>query len=264
MSTILDKILEQKKLEIKLLRERDSEFIRSNSPRRPFSKSLKIQNGLGIISEVKKASPSKGIICTDFNPVNIARKYETGGAHAISVLTDENFFQGSIEYLIQVRAAVNIPLLRKDFIIDVLQVEQTAQIGADAMLLIAAALDDAQLLDLYQAADSLSIEPLIEVHNADELERVMKLDPKLIGINNRNLSSFVTSLDVTLSLIKLIPNDVCVVSESGIENGLQAMKLRDVGVKALLVGESLMRQADPGPLIQELMCRKGLHCECQD
>jgi len=261
MSKFLDKILECKKQEV--LELKNNHRSTGNSPaytgkRRGFINALKNAPSLSIISEVKKASPSKGVICADFDPVKIARSYEAGGAHAISLLTDVQFFQGSIEYLKRVREAVSLPVLRKDFIIDILQVEETAFIGADAMLLIVAALDDCQLNDLYQAALSLNIDPLIEVHSSDELERAMKLHPQLIGINNRNLSTFVTDLSVTFELIKSIPSSVTVVSESGIENGEQAMMLKGAGVKALLVGESLMRSANQEHLIKELRCEEEL------
>jgi indole-3-glycerol phosphate synthase len=175
------------------------------------------------------------------------------------VLTDEHFFQGSIDYLKSVRNTVSLPVLRKDFIIDLLQVQQTAQIGADAMLLIAAALDNSQMHDLYQAAIELHLDPLIEIHSAEELENVMKLDPPLIGINNRNLSTFVTDINLTVNLIRLIPSSVTVVSESGIESGDQARMLKTAGVKALLVGESLMKLDNPQTLIRELRCEESVN-----
>jgi indole-3-glycerol phosphate synthase len=259
MSTILDKIIERKKLEISDLKKNRDKRNSKGGPHRPFTGTLKNASSLGIIAEVKKASPSKGIICQNFDPVKIARSYETGGAHAISVLTDKQFFQGSIDYLQSVRETVSLPVLRKDFIIHLLQVEETAQIGADAMLLIAAALDDSQLCDLYQAALELNIDPLIEVHSADELDRAMKLDPSLIGINNRNLSTFVTDINLTADLICHIPSSVTVVSESGIENGDQARMLKAAGVKALLVGESLMKLDNPETLIRELRCEESVN-----
>lgn len=257
MATILDKIIEQKKIEIEILRKKNIRFDSPGSPHRCFAKNITISGRLSIIAEVKKGSPSKGIICDNFDPVRIASKYQTGGAGAISVLTDEKFFWGSIDYLIRVRNSVSLPILRKDFIIDLLQVEQTASMGADAMLLIAAALDDFQLRDLYQAALSFNIEPLIEIHSFEELERVLRLDPKIIGINNRNLKTFKTDLSITLELIKNIPHEVVTVSESGIENGAQTKGLKDAGVKAILVGESLVKLEDPGKLMNELMCKEA-------
>jgi len=256
MATILDKIIDQKRFEVDALKKQNIRFEKSSTPHRSFAKGITVQGALSIIAEVKKGSPSKGIICQNFDPALIASKYESGGARAISVLTDEKFFWGSTSYLIQVRNTVSLPVLRKDFIIDLLQVEQTASMGADAMLLIAAALDDILLKDLYQAALDFNIEPLIEIHSYKELERVMKLDPKLIGINNRNLKTFKTDLSVTLDLIKNIPPDIVVISESGIENGAQVKPLKEAGVKALLVGESLVKMDNPGKLIRELMCEE--------
>lgn len=258
MATFLDKIIERKKQEISDLKKNRIKRSSKGGAHRPFIDALKKASSLAIIAEVKKASPSKGIICQNFDPVKIARSYETAGAHAISVLTDEQFFQGSIDYLQSVRDTVSLPVLRKDFIIHLLQVEETAQIGADAMLLIVAALDDSQMRDLYQAALELNIDPLIEVHSAEELDRAMKLNPPLIGINNRNLSTFVTDINLTVDLIRHIPSSVTVVSESGIENGDQARMLKAAGAKALLVGESLVKLDNPETLIRELRCEESV------
>lgn len=257
MTTILDKIIDRKKDEVSKLKRNPVDYICKGGPKRSFIKALKAAPSLAIISEIKKASPSRGIIRKDFDPVMIARSYETGGAHAISVLTDVHFFQGSIEYLQIVRETTSLPVLRKDFIIDILQVEETSRIGADAMLLIAAALDNSQVRDLYQAALDLDIDPLIEIHSTNELDRAMYLDPPLIGINNRNLSTFVTDINLTLDLVSLIPSTVTVISESGIENGDQARMLKASGVKGLLVGESLMRFDNPEKLISELRCEEA-------
>lgn len=254
MSTFLATILEEKKKEV--FRSKNgggvSPVFGEVPQRRDFLKALDCGDSLGIIAEVKKASPSKGVIRPDFDPVAIARAYERSGVQVISVLTDEKFFQGSVSYLLQVREAAGLPVLRKDFIIDPLQVEQTAAMGADAMLLIAAALDDVLLRDLYQMASELAIQPLIEIHNGHELDGVMRLEPGLIGINNRNLSTFVTDINVTLELVRHIPQEVLVVSESGISTAEQARTLRRAGVRALLVGESLMRRDDPAELVAEL------------
>ena len=254
MSTILAAIIERKKEEVALLRRDRGALTPSGQlpPHRPFVTSLDAGDTLAIIAEVKKASPSKGIIRPDFDPLAIARSYEKGGANAISVLTDERFFMGAPGYVPAVRDAVALPVLRKDFIIDPVQVEQTAALGADAMLLIAAALDDSQMRDLYETAIGLGIEPLIEIHNHRELDRVMKIEPAIIGINNRDLTTFVTDINLTMGLLRHIPRDIMVVSESGIERGEQARLLLSAGVKALLVGESLMRKDDPAPLIAEL------------
>jgi len=254
MTKVLQTIIDQKQIELRALRERKGEL--GNAKRvgaaRGFADALRKRPELAIIAEVKKASPSKGVIRADFDPVKIAAAYNGNGASAISVLTDQKFFQGHIDYLTAVREVVDLPILRKDFIIDVLQVQETALINADAMLLIAAALDDSRLRDLYQAAEELGIERLIEIHNTRELDRVMRLSPAAIGINNRDLDTFVTDISVTLELIRHIPKDVAVVSESGIEGGAQAAKLAAAGVSALLVGESLMRSGDVGALMREL------------
>jgi len=253
---ILQKIIERKLIEVQELKRLPRSLDFPDFKPRQFLKTLSSAPSLGIIAEIKKASPSKGIIRPDFDPLRIADSYYRGGANAISVLTDEQFFQGSLQYLAAVRKSVPLPVLRKDFLIDILQIEQTARTGADALLLIAAALDDSQLRDLYDASVAFRIDPLIEVHTAWELERVLKLNPGLIGINNRNLNTFETDLNTTLSLIRQIPSSTLVVSESGIENGLQAKMMYDAGVKALLVGESLMRKSDPSGLIMELSLLK--------
>ncbi|NLW31083.1 MAG: indole-3-glycerol phosphate synthase TrpC [Fibrobacter sp.] len=250
--SILDKIIDQKKIEVGMLKGKS--FNPSSKPKRPFAESLSKSERLSVIAEIKKASPSKGIICNDFEPVKIAKNYESGGASALSVLTDERFFGGSVKYISDVRKTVSIPVLRKEFIIDIIQVEQSASIGADALLLIAAALDKIQLKDLFQASKDLDIDPLIEVHSAMELDKVMALEPALIGINNRDLNTFKTDIKTTLDLIGIIPDEVTVVSESGIFSGEQASSLKKAGVDAILVGESLMRNPDPSSLIKELSC----------
>lgn len=255
MSNFLDKIIEQKKSEVSELKKDRYLFKGRKSQARGFIKSLKKTDSLSIIAEVKKASPSKGVICNDFDPLRIASQYENGGASAVSVLTDEQFFQGCTNYLEIVRKNISLPVLRKDFIIDIIQVEQTASLDADAMLLIVAALDDHQLRDLYDATIGFGIDPLIEVHDREELERAMRLEPSLIGINNRNLQTFKTDISVTIDLLKILPSNITVISESGIENGTQARILKDAGVSGLLVGESLMRSQDPVALIEELSCR---------
>ena len=254
MNQVLQKIIERKREEVRALKDMKSALANAkrSDARRPFAAALDKRPEMAIIAEVKKASPSKGVIRADFDPVKIANIYEEGGASAVSVLTDEKFFQGSVDYLTSIRGSVSLPMLRKDFIIDILQVRQTAAINADAMLLIAAALDDSQLKDLFQAAAELDIETLIEIHNTRELDRVMRIEPAVIGINNRDLDTFVTDVSVTTELIKHIPQNIAVVSESGIKNGGQASKLASAGVRALLVGESLMRAEDTGALLKEL------------
>jgi indole-3-glycerol phosphate synthase len=254
MQSFLDTILLQKREEVTLLKRggKNSDASQTVPPRREFVGSLEKAPGLGIIAEVKKASPSKGVIRPDFDPVAIARSYERAGADAVSVLTDERFFQGSLSYLLTIRNSIGLPVLRKDFIIDIAQVEQTAAAGADAILLIAAILDKIHLRDLYEASCELGVQPLIEVHHLNELDRVMTVEPNLLGVNNRDLATFVTDTNITLEIVKHIPGEVSVVSESGIENGGQAQRLSAAGVRALLVGESLMRQEDPSPLLAEL------------
>ncbi|MBN2035269.1 MAG: indole-3-glycerol phosphate synthase TrpC [Chitinispirillaceae bacterium] len=250
MPTFLDTILEQKKAEVAQLRHR--RFPGRASPGRSFCKALDKRPYLSVIAEIKKASPSKGVIRHDFDPVAIARAYEQGGASALSVLTDEKFFQGHPDYLTAVSETSSLPVLRKDFIIDPLQVEQTAAMGADAMLLIAEALEPGQLADLYQAARELAVEALIELHGVNELDKVMRVSPPMLGINNRDLFSFATDLRTTLELMGHIPEGVSVVSESGISGASDARLLRDAGVRALLVGESLMRSNEVKGLIREL------------
>jgi indole-3-glycerol phosphate synthase len=258
MASVLDKIVNQKKIEVEELKK--TGFPREKQQRIPrdFLKSLDKRPHLAIIAEVKKASPSKGLIRPDFDPVAIARMYQSGGASAVSVLTDEQFFQGSFRYLEAVRSEITLPVLRKDFIIDQIQVEQTVAMQADAMLLIAAILDNYQLRDLYESALYFSIQPLIEIHTPWELDKVMKLEPSCIGINNRDLNTFITSVETTTSIIKYIPPEVTVVSESGIDSYAQASTLKAAGVRALLVGESLMRKEDPQPLIRELSCAENI------
>jgi indole-3-glycerol phosphate synthase len=252
MPTFLHTILSQKRVEVAALRSRAGSFHKRSSPKRPFAEALDRLPKLAVIAEVKKASPSKGLIRPDFDPAAIAEIYEQGGASAVSVLTDEKFFMGHAEYLVAVREKVALPVLRKDFIIDTLQVEETAHMNADAMLLIAEALDAPQLADLYRAAQELDIDPLVELHSVGQLDKVMRLDPQVIGINNRDLSTFACDLNTTIELVRHVPAEVTVIAESGIRSAHDAQLLRDAGVCALLVGESLMRAKDIGGLIKEL------------
>ena len=253
MANILTTILEHKRDEVKRLRRERSAFARGRADaKRPFVQSLNIKPELALIAEVKKASPSKGLICENFNPVQIAKTYEQGKANAVSVLTDERFFQGSLQYLKDIRDAISLPVLRKDFIIDPVQVEQSAAANADALLLIAAALSDAQIEELYYAGAELDVDVLIEVHDCRELDRAMKLSPPLIGINNRNLETFEVNLSTTLVTIECLHQEAAVVSESGIFTGEDTAKLIEVGVSAVLVGESLMRSENAEELIKEL------------
>jgi indole-3-glycerol phosphate synthase len=252
MSDLLKTIIEHKKTEIRLLRQRRSSFTgRSDTPRN-FIKAIKGAPGLAVIAEIKKASPSRGVIVTDFNPTTIAGRYEQGKATAISVLTEVHYFQGSPDYITEVRKAATLPVLRKDFIIDPLQVEETASLNADAMLLIAAALSNSQLEELLATAQDLEITPLIEIHDGRELDRVMRCNPVLIGINNRDLSTFTINIKATLDLMRVIPKTVTVISESGIATADDTRPMIAAGVRGVLVGEALMRAEDPGDLIRQL------------
>ncbi len=206
-----------------------------------------------VIAELKKASPSKGVLRPDFQPVEIALAYQRNGAACLSVLTDRDFFQGSEEYLLRVRAKVDIPIIRKDFVVHPYQVCESRAIGADCILLIAAVLDDVTLRALYEQAVEFDMDVLIEVHDHFELERAMVLSPPIIGINNRNLHNFETSLLTTRDLIRDIPRDVIVVSESGIQAAMDVRTLHAAGVHAFLIGETFMRAADPGRSLKALL-----------
>ena len=207
---------------------------------------------LAVIAEIKRASPSKGLLRDPFLPAEIARSYASHGATCLSVLTDRDFFQGSEDYLSEARAACELPVLRKDFIIDPYQVYEARAIGADCILLIVAALGDAMLKDLTDLALHLDMDVLVEVHDAEELERALALELPLIGINNRDLRTFTTRLETTLDLLKAIPADRLVVSESGIHTPADLTLLRSHGVNAFLVGEAFMRAPNPGEKLAEL------------
>lgn len=210
-------------------------------------------SGIHIIAEVKKASPSKGILKPDLDPSSIADAYERGGASAVSVLTEEDHFQGSISVLRQVRAAVSLPILRKDFILDPYQVLEARAAGADSFLLIAGLLDLQDLQTLADLGRRFGMEPLVEVHDEAELKIALDADAKLIGINNRDLKTFVTNLDVTVRLAKSIPADRIVISESGIKNRTDILRLAGAGVRGFLIGESLVTCADPAAKLRELI-----------
>lgn len=224
-------------------------------PVRGFARAIEARIAAGeaaVIAEVKKASPSKGVIRADFRPADIARSYEAGGAACLSVLTDIDFFQGADAYLQQARAACTLPVLRKDFTIDPWQVVEARALGADCILLIVAALDDRQLVELAEHAMSLDMDVLVEVHDIDELERALQVPAPLLGINNRSLRSFEVSLDTTLALQSAVPRDRRLVTESGIHTADDVARMRSAGVDAFLVGEAFMREPDPGVALRRL------------
>ena len=205
-----------------------------------------------VIAEIKKASPSKGILRADFDPAAIARSYEQGGAACLSVLTDKDFFQGCESYLQQARAACSLPVIRKDFMIDAYQIYEARSIGADCILLIVSALGDATLAELYGLAHHLDMDVLVEVHDKEEMERALALGASLIGINNRNLRTFDVSLDTTLDMLAMVPGDVLLVTESGILEAADVALMRENAVNAFLVGEAFMRAEDPGTALNAL------------
>ena len=224
-------------------------------PARGFADALNAMIAQGdpaVIAEVKKASPSKGVIRPDFRPAVIAVSYEFGGAACLSVLTDVDFFQGADDYLRQARDACTLPVLRKDFTVDPYQVYEARALGADCILLIVAALDDGQLVDLSGLAMQLGMDVLVEVHDIDELERALQVPVPLVGINNRNLRTFEVSLDTTLAMKDAVPKDRLLVTESGIVVPEDVATMRDAGVNAFLVGETFMRAEEPGEALRQL------------
>jgi len=225
------------------------------APPRGFANAIASRIARGepaVIAEVKKASPSKGVIRADFDPAVIARSYEIGGAACLSVLTDVDFFQGSDAYLQQSRDACTLPVLRKDFVVDAYQLYEARLLGADCVLLIAAALDDGQLSEFAFIADQLGMDVLVEVHDLDELERSLPVPARLLGINNRNLRTFEVSLDNTLALKDMVPADRVLVTESGILVPADVALMRAAGVNAFLVGEAFMRAPDPGSALRQM------------
>ncbi len=231
------------------------ERVESMPPPRPFADALRARLDKGeaaVIAEIKRASPSRGVLREKFEPAVIAREYESGGAAALSVLTDRDFFQGADQHLKDARAACALPLLRKDFIIDAYQVYEARALGADCILLIVAALGDALINDLAGLAVHLGMDVLVEVHDADELERVLHLDQLMLGINSRDLRTFETNLDTIVDLLAAIPDDRLVIAESGIHTPQDVRRLRDNGVHGFLVGEALMRAEHPGERLAAL------------
>jgi len=254
----LDEILKNKTQEIKqrIRKKPISElFEQVGGQREPnsFSEVLRNEKVVQIIAEIKKASPSAGRLRENFEPVEIAESYQKNGAAAISVLTDERFFEGKLDYLGQVQKAVDIPVLRKDFILDPYQVIEARAFGADAVLLIMAILSNSQFAELRAAADEINLDCLVEVHNTKELERAMTAEPEIIGVNNRDLTTFEIDLSTTEKLLEIIPEEIILVSESGIQSRRDVEMVGQLGVDAVLIGEALMRQEDVGKALSEFV-----------
>ena len=258
MVTVLDKIVATKREEISAAKEAIAEAVllerlTDAPPVRDFFAALSDDGPIKLIAEVKKASPSKGIIRADFHPVEIAKTYEANGATCVSVLTDEQYFQGSLQYLRDIRATVSLPILRKDFILDSYQLLEARCAGADAVLLIAECLDDCNLRKLHNETIELGMTPLVEFYEPDNLQRVLDAGASLIGINNRDLRTFETDLEHTCRLRARIPDDHLVVGESGIHSNDDVQRLQAAGVDAILVGESLMASDDIGLAVKTLL-----------
>ena len=260
MSDILQKIVAVKREEIAAgLKNKPLAAMRADAESRVLTRDFegamraKIAAGqAAVIAEIKKASPSKGVLREDFVPADIAQSYAEHGAACLSVLTDQSFFQGCNDYLKQARASCDLPVLRKDFMVDAYQVYEARAIGADCILLIAACLDDAQMADLEAVARSLDMAVLVEVHDRAELERALRLKTRLVGINNRNLRSFEVSLQTTLDMLPEVPADRLLVTESGILGAADVQRMRQAQVHAFLVGEAFMRAPDPGQALAQL------------
>ncbi len=259
---MLNKIIKNKKIEIEdkkqkvslsVLKARLMEVGRTH----PFKEAISKPGGINLIAEIKKASPSRGVLRGDFNPVEIAKIYEENGARAISVLTDEKFFQGNINFLTEIRKATTIPLLRKDFIIDKYQIYESRAYGADALLLIAAILSREEMDDFLSLSRDLSMNCLVEVHTEEELRKVLDTPAEIIGINNRDLKTFEVDLSATARLKRLIPPGRIVVSESGIQSREDVQLLAEDKIEAILVGESLLRSEDIGEKVRELRGGRG-------
>ena len=259
-SDILNRIVEVKRDEIRAARaKRDVASLRRDAESlggvRDFVGSMRAKVATGqaaVIAEIKKASPSKGVLREHFVPAEIAESYQRGGAACLSVLTDAQFFQGAAAYLEQARAACELPVLRKDFMVDAYQVFEARAMGADCILLIAACLDDAEMADLEAQAHALGMAVLVEVHDGFELDRALALKTPLVGINNRNLRTFEVTLDTTLGLLKHVPADRLLVTESGVLVRADVLRMRAADVSAFLVGEAFMRAADPGRALADL------------
>lgn len=254
---ILDEIIEKRKIQLenekaKIPLDEMKKLADSTITKTKDFKAALSGDNLSVICEVKKASPSKGLIRPDFQPLKIAMEYESAGANAISCLTEEHYFKGSSEYLREISDNVNIPILRKDFIIDEYQIYEARAIGASAILLIAAVLDEETLLRFYKLASSLSLQSLVEVHNESELQKALNIGAEIIGINNRNLKTFDVDLNTTGKLASLIPDGKLIVSESGIKNNADMKAVHNLGASAVLIGETLMRSDDINKTLKEL------------
>ncbi len=260
MNDILDQIVAVKRQEVAAAKKRKSlELVRSDALSRVLTRDfvgamreMIAQGKPAVIAEIKKASPSKGVLREEFIPADIAQSYAESGAACLSVLTDVQFFQGSVDYLKQARASCQLPVLRKDFMVDPYQIYESRSMGADAVLLIAACLDDAQMADFESIALGLDMAVLVEVHDAQELDRALKLRTPLIGINNRNLKTFEVSLETTLSLRASVPAGRILVTESGIHTREDVLRMGAAGVSAFLVGEAFMRAPEPGDALAGL------------
>ena len=260
MTDILDQIIAVKREEVAAAqKQKPMAVVRADAESRVLTRDFegamraKIAAGqAAVIAEIKKASPSKGVLRAEFIPADIAQSYAEHGAACLSVLTDKQFFQGSVDFLKQARASCDLPVLRKDFMIDAYQVYEARAMGADAILLIAACLDDSQMADMEAVARSLDMAVLVEVHDRAELDRALKLKTRLVGINNRNLKTFEVSLQSTLDLLPCVPADRLLVTESGIQTVEDVKRMREAKVHAFLVGEAFMRAAEPGEALAKL------------
>ncbi len=260
-ATILEQIVAHKQQEVKSakalvsLAELESQFPAPEQGR-SFSSAMRervLAGKVAVIAEIKKASPSKGLIREDFQPALHAADYEAHGATCLSVLTDEKFFQGSNDYLVQARAACELPVIRKDFMLDTYQIAESKALGADCILLIVAALQPAQLRELADYANDIAIDVLVEVHNRGELDQALELKTNLIGVNNRNLHNFETSLQTSLDLAKFVPSDRTLITESGIHSSHDVRTMIENGIYGFLVGESFMRASSPGKKLKQVM-----------
>ena len=264
LPTILKAIIDNKHNEVALAKASTSmkdihETLKSASPVRPFMRAIKSKIDQGesaVIAEIKKGSPSKGILRDDFDPKAIAHSYETYGASCISILTDQKYFYGSDEHLVMVKSSCDLPVLRKDFIVDEYQIYQSRALGADCILLICAALDSNQITHFYNLALDLGMDVLVEVHDATELEVALSLNKAGLGINNRNLHTFEESLDTTFNLIEMIPKSKTVITESAIRSKSDVLQMRERNVNAFLVGEAFMRATNPGEALRKLFSKK--------